>query len=160
MAAEPDCIGVAAVDGEVVGYIIAISDVLRVRRAALLHGLLLVWLWRWVTGQYRLTVKAVRHIIADKVSFLRAAILPGAGCPRILSIAVDPDWQGRGIGRGLLSAAIARLRAKGSECVRLEVRPGNEARRLYERFGFAAAGRFEDSRGPWDVMMLELGERG
>jgi ribosomal protein S18 acetylase RimI-like enzyme len=160
MAAEPDCIGVAEVDGEVVGYIIAISDVLRVRRAALLHGLLLVWLWRWVTGQYRLTVKAVRHIIADKVSFLRAAKLPGAGCPRILSIAVDPDWQGRGIGRGLLSAAIERLRAKGSECVRLEVRPGNEARRLYERFGFAAAGRFEDSRGPWDVMMLELGERG
>ncbi|MGD0112153.1 MAG: GNAT family N-acetyltransferase [Armatimonadota bacterium] len=160
MAAEPDCIGVAEVSGEVVGYIIAILDVRRIRRTALLRGLPLIWLWRWVTGQYRLTVRAVRHIIADKLSFWRAAKLPGAGCPRVLSMAVDPEWQRRGIGRGLLPAAIERLRAKECTCVRLEVRPGNEAaRRLYEGFGFAPAGRFEDSRGPWDVMLLELDER-
>ncbi len=160
MAAEPDCIGVAEVSGEVVGYIIAILDVRRIRREALLRGLPAIWLWRWVTGQYRLTVRAVRHIIADKLSFWHAAKLPGAGCPRVLSMAVDPEWQRRGIGRGLLPAAIERLRAKECTCVRLEVRPGNEAaRRLYEGFGFAPAGRFEDSRGPWDVMLLELDER-
>lgn len=157
--AEPDCIGVAEADGEIVGYIIAVSDVRRIWRAGMLRGTLFVLFWRWMTGRYRLTLKAVRHIIADKLSFWRAARTPGARCPRILSLAVDPDWQGKGIAKGLLPGAIERLRARGCDCVRLEVRPENEAaRRLYEGSGFELVGRFEDSRGPWDVMMLELGQ--
>jgi GNAT superfamily N-acetyltransferase len=158
LEAEPGCIGVAEVDGEVIGYIIAVADVGSVRRVSLRRGLPLVWLWRWLRGRYGLSLRGVRHILADKMSSWRGARLPGANCPRVLSIAVDPDWQGRGIGKGLLPLAISRLRTQGCDCVRLEVRPENEAaRRLYEGFGFTQAGRFEDSRGPWEVMTLQLG---
>jgi ribosomal protein S18 acetylase RimI-like enzyme len=157
LLAEPDGIGVAEVEGRVVGYIIAVLEVNRVRSSALWRGLPLVWLWRWLRGRYGLPLGAVRHVISDKLSFWRAARLPGARCPRILSIAVDPDWQGRGVAKGLLPPALARLRARGCDCVRLEVRPENEAAlRLYRGFGFEVVGRYADSRGPWEVMTLQL----
>lgn len=47
-------------------------------------------------------------------------------------ISVDPDWQGRGIGRALMERGIAELRRVGaSGCVLV----GEPA--FYERFGFA-----------------------
>src|SRR5574340_348916 len=157
LLAEPEGIGVAEVDGRVVGYVVAVVEAGRVRVVALRRGLPLVWLGRWARGRYGLPLGAVRHLISDKLSFWRAARLPGARCPRILSVAVDPEWQGRGVAKGLLAGALARLREKGAECVRLEVRPGNEAAiRLYRGFGFESAGSYSDSRGPWQVLVLPL----
>ena len=59
----------------------------------------------------------------------------------LLSIAVDPRHQGRGIGRQLLSVHFARLAAHGAREVFLEVEQGNSvAIHLYEQFGFAKVG--------------------
>lgn len=55
----------------------------------------------------------------------------------VMSIAVDPDYRGRGIGSALLSEVIERLAARGAKWIGLEVRVSNEnAIKLYERFGF------------------------
>lgn len=59
----------------------------------------------------------------------------------LLSIAVDPRHQGRGIGRQLLSAHLGRLSAHGAREVFLEVEQGNSgAIHLYEQFRFAKVG--------------------
>jgi ribosomal-protein-alanine N-acetyltransferase len=62
----------------------------------------------------------------------------------ILTIVVARRAQGKGIGRALLAAHIARLAAAGISNVFLEVEEGNEAAiRLYRRYGFVDAGRRE-----------------
>lgn len=59
----------------------------------------------------------------------------------VLAIYVDPDHQGRGAGRALMDAAVARLRDTGVDQVRLWVLEDNApSRRFYERYGFAADG--------------------
>jgi ribosomal-protein-alanine N-acetyltransferase len=70
-----------------------------------------------------------------------AGLLVAAGEAHVMTIAVDPEHRGRGIGtRLMLAVARAGLEA-GAEHLTLEVRDGNEsARRLYERFGFRPAG--------------------
>jgi len=55
----------------------------------------------------------------------------------IMSIAVDPDYRGNGIGSALLTEVIERLINEGARYIGLEVRVSNEnAIRLYESFGF------------------------
>jgi ribosomal-protein-alanine N-acetyltransferase len=55
----------------------------------------------------------------------------------IMSIAVDPEYRGMGIGSALLTEAIERLIARGARYIGLEVRVSNErAIRLYEKLGF------------------------
>lgn len=55
----------------------------------------------------------------------------------IISIAVSPDFRGMGIGRELLEGIIVKLRNKGAESIRLEVRPSNkQAIALYRSVGF------------------------
>jgi putative acetyltransferase len=62
-----------------------------------------------------------------------------------LTIATHPDFQGRGVGRGLFEALFAAARALDPpvERVELVVRHGLvHAIRLYEQMGFAQEGRF------------------
>jgi len=55
----------------------------------------------------------------------------------IVSIAVDPDYQGKGIGNKLLQQALAWLVNSGFKHVFLEVRVDNEvAINLYDKHGF------------------------
>ncbi len=57
------------------------------------------------------------------------------------NIAVDPAWQGRGIGAALLTDLVRTGLARGSRHLTLEVRVGNEAAlALYRRFGLAPVG--------------------
>lgn len=59
----------------------------------------------------------------------------------ILTLAVDPAWRRRGIGRRLLAAALDQLGQGGVTAVWLEVRESNLAARLmYLSAGFIAAG--------------------
>jgi ribosomal protein S18 acetylase RimI-like enzyme len=53
-----------------------------------------------------------------------------------LAIAVDPTRRGTGLGAAMLDRLLADARAAGFPGVSLSVRPGNPARRLYERVGF------------------------
>lgn len=60
----------------------------------------------------------------------------------VMTIAVEPRRQGRGIGARLLAALIETAAARGLSRVTLEVRTGNApAIALYHRFGLAEAGR-------------------
>jgi [ribosomal protein S18]-alanine N-acetyltransferase len=62
----------------------------------------------------------------------------------ILSIAVAANQRGRGLSRGLLVTHLGHLAGRGVRKVFLEVEENNQpARRLYERAGFAVAGRRE-----------------
>ncbi len=163
LAADPECIAVAEAGEEgIVGYIIAPRDAGRIASAALRTGLPLRSLWHWLTGRYHLSLWGVGHMILDKLHTGRAWRMPGGDVPaRVVSVAVHPEWQGRGVGRGLMEAALRRLREAGVAQVRLEVRPENTpARRLYESLGFEAIGEFRDSRGPWVVMVGPTAPRG
>ena len=55
---------------------------------------------------------------------------------RLHEIFLLPDWQGRGIGSGLVKQELATARRLGKP-LRLSVLRGNRARALYERLGFA-----------------------
>ena len=57
----------------------------------------------------------------------------------IYGLAVDPAWQGRGIGRAVLEQVCDQLRREGARRVGLEVAVDNErALRLYTSVGFRA----------------------
>jgi [ribosomal protein S18]-alanine N-acetyltransferase len=57
------------------------------------------------------------------------------------NIAVRPELRGRGFGSALLAHVLEEGRRAGAHRATLEVRRSNdEARRLYERFGFRVAG--------------------
>ena len=59
----------------------------------------------------------------------------------LLLLAVKADGQGRGVGKVLLDAFVARAAARGAERLHLEVRDGNHAVNLYRRAGFIQVGR-------------------
>ena len=63
-----------------------------------------------------------------------------------LTVAVHPDWQGRGVGTLLFGALIEAARTLAPPVSRIELfaREGNAgAIRLYQRMGFRIEGRFE-----------------
>ena len=69
----------------------------------------------------------------------------GTSLARLYSLAVDPDWQGKGIGRALIQATEDNAIAHGSVTMRLEVRAdGQHARTLYESQGYRQIGSVED----------------
>lgn len=61
---------------------------------------------------------------------------------QLMNIAVAPRWRGRGVGRGLLTELVARMKARGAVRMTLEVRPSNApALALYGALGFEDYGR-------------------
>jgi ribosomal protein S18 acetylase RimI-like enzyme len=158
IVAEPDCLIVAEDADRIVGYCLSPAYVGRIARAAVLHGILFTWAWHFLTGRYGMGFRSLWAVLGDKLSFRGADRAPDADCPsRILSIAVDPAYQGRGLGKMLLRIALNRFRGLGLTCARLEVRPANVgAKGLYLRHGFRDVGQFQDTRGAWDIMMADL----
>jgi ribosomal-protein-alanine N-acetyltransferase len=57
------------------------------------------------------------------------------------NIAVDPSWQGRGLGAAILADLVRTALARSARHLTLEVRVGNNAAiALYQRFGMAPVG--------------------
>ncbi|MEA3400186.1 MAG: GNAT family N-acetyltransferase [Armatimonadota bacterium] len=160
LAAEPEGFLVADVEGQPAGYVVCPSAVRRIRAAGVrrLPGIL----WRWLTGRYGVGLGAALRLAREKLMFWRHADLPEADVPaRVLSLAVHPRGQGRGLGKALFSAALEYLRGQDARRVRLEVRPDNEvARHIYEKAGFRSVGQAHDTRAPWEVMVLDLEDTG
>jgi len=69
-----------------------------------------------------------------------------------LAIAVVPSKRGHGIGDELLQELIAKAKAAGYDRLSLSVEPGNPARKLYERHGFAVVNEGDEA---W-TMVAEL----
>jgi [ribosomal protein S18]-alanine N-acetyltransferase len=85
---------------------------------------------------------AIRGYVAVELSAL-------GGEADVVNLAVHPAARRRGVGRGLLEAALAYCRARRVPLVWLRVRAGNRtARAFYRRCGFVVTGRF---RGYYDV---------
>ena len=60
----------------------------------------------------------------------------------MMNVAVHPDYRRRGIGEALVLALCHGLKDRGNVSLALEVRASNEpAKALYEKLGFALAGR-------------------
>jgi ribosomal protein S18 acetylase RimI-like enzyme len=79
----------------------------------------------------------------------------------IEKVAVDPDFQGRGVGRRLMAELIAAARAARIEVLTLDLRGDNErAAALYESVGFRQYGRLPDfvavGERRWDKLFYAL----
>jgi ribosomal protein S18 acetylase RimI-like enzyme len=112
---------------------------------------------KWVAGRYGVGLKPVGIAAKNWVQLLvEAREKENASDARILSIAVDPEYQGRHIGAGLLLTGLNYLKSLKVEQVRLEVRPDNApAVHLYEKFGFKTRGRTHDTQGDWLIMLKD-----
>ncbi len=62
----------------------------------------------------------------------------------LLLIAVSPQTQGLGIGALLIDYTVREAKARGAMRLHLEVRDGNPALSLYQRFNFTPVGRRRD----------------
>jgi [ribosomal protein S18]-alanine N-acetyltransferase len=156
--AEPGAFQVAVVGGEVAGYIFAPVYLPGLFSAALRRGHLWRMAGRYLSGAYGVGLRPVLVAARNFWHLWREALQPSLRCDaRVFSVAVDPGFQGRGLGTGLLREALAYLRGRAARCVRLEVRPENVAAvRVYERAGFSVRGRTRDTQGEWLVMLMEL----
>ena len=78
----------------------------------------------------------------------------------ITTIAVRPNWQGRGLGDLLLVVALEKMLARGAEVATLEMRPSNDvAYALYKKHGFEVErrrhGYYQDGEDAW-VMAADI----
>ena len=161
LGAEPGAFLVAEVGGRIAGYSFTPSKFSNLVRTALLGGRLLRMSWRWITGRYKIGLKPVKIAVRNWLNIWREARKEEHQAEaRILSIAVHPDFQGMGIGTGLMRRGIAYLKEKGERTIRLEVRPENAAAvHVYEKLGFEAKGRTRDTQGEWLIMLCDLAEK-
>ncbi len=84
-----------------------------------------------------------------------------SGEAHITTIAVHPDWRGRGLGKTFMNALINHARSRGATTMILEVRPSNSAARiLYKNMGFRQIGcrrnYYLETHEDALVMMLNL----
>ena len=86
---------------------------------------------------------------ARLIGLIKASRMPSVQFQHVLwdlTVAVDPDAQGRGVGHGLFEELLAAADRSPRRLERIElvVREGlTHAIRLYERLGFRQEGRFE-----------------
>lgn len=64
------------------------------------------------------------------------------GEAEVMSVAVDPNFRGQGVGKKLFAELVKICIERGATAMTLEVRPSNSAAiRLYESFGLKSVGR-------------------
>lgn len=83
----------------------------------------------------------------------------------IATIAVEPEYRGRGISRELVARALMEAIQKGARLATLEVRAHNSiAQTLYQRFGFMVVGRrsqyYRDNNEDALIMTVSFQQRG
>jgi ribosomal-protein-alanine N-acetyltransferase len=105
------------------------NSVMLVVRQAPAGGGLRRWLWRY-------------HLVDRKPVLGYAGMWLLVDDGHIATIAVHPDWRGRGLGEMLIHSLLDRARERGARRATLEVRVTNEvAQGLYRNIGFEVASR-------------------
>lgn len=109
--------------------------------AALEHRLFPIDYWPRDMFVAELSQPETRHYVIAEVD---GAVVGYAGLmciepiADIQTIAVLPEYEGRGIGTSMLKALLTEARRRGGQDVLLEVRADNpRAQNLYQRFGFS-----------------------
>jgi ribosomal-protein-alanine N-acetyltransferase len=88
-------------------------------------------------------------------------LMIGVNEAHLLNLSVAADWQGQGLGRGLLHHFIAVARGCAAQRMFLEVRPSNQtARSLYADAGFheltVRRGYYPDGQGREDGILMGM----
>lgn len=161
-----DSIGIAAtIDGELAGFLVggqfqgAVSGYMRAHRAFLIRRMVLR---PWLIARPDFFRKVSWRTL--KRAFRRSPPAPPKPKPSskskpsrsfgVLSIAVDPQRQGQGIGAMLMTEAERSAREQGYDAMDLTVLPTNAAAvRLYEKLGWTRA-RGDD--GAWTGSMRKI----
>ena len=87
----------------------------------------------------KLAVDRALFLVADDPGHVIGTVMAGYEGHRgwINYLGVAPEWQRGGVGRRLMAAAEALLRARGCAKINLQVRSGNQVVvAFYERLGF------------------------
>jgi ribosomal protein S18 acetylase RimI-like enzyme len=139
---------VAGDEGAVVGFVAGSTNVAGLYRSFLLHDGIPAALGAAgaLLAGWRRALDTLGHARSD-----------GAGAgrgPELLAIAVDPAWQGRGIGRQLVASFLDEVDARGGDAAHVVVGADNRsAVSLYEGAGFVAVERFELHAGTESLLM-------
>ena len=90
------------------------------------------FVWLAHTGQGETLVTVGACVACYAISTSRGSLVV-----KLDDVTIHADWQGRGVGNGMLSALIAHLRAQGVTRIDCGCHRHNEgAWRFYERMGF------------------------
>lgn len=90
------------------------------------------------SAYYLLAVDAERQDLI--VAYAGCWVLANEG--HITNVAVEPDYQGAGLGRRLMNELMGRVKQLGVDAMTLEVRPSNQkAVSLYASLGFKSVGQ-------------------
>ena len=81
--------------------------------------------WHAVTVRYSGRVVGMGRVIGD-----------GGTAFQIVDIAVEPDHQGKGLGKKIMAALVDHLRANAPASAYVSLIADGDAKRLYARFGF------------------------
>ncbi|MFB3828911.1 MAG: ribosomal protein S18-alanine N-acetyltransferase [Bryobacteraceae bacterium] len=127
------------------------AAVMRIERASFGRGAYPERLFRDLhrdCGDLFFTARVGRRVAAYAVSSVRE------DTGEIISLAVDPQARGMGLGRALLAHTLGKLAQYGAARAELAVRPGNEAAlALYKSVGFRRVGLvrryYEDGGDAW-----------
>lgn len=142
---------VAEHQGDPVGFIAGSTDVPGLYRSFLLHDGVVAALRaiRPLVLGWRRVLETLRH---------GSPTATGAGEAELLSVAVDPRWQGQGAARSLVAAFLDEVVARGCPAAHVVVGAANTpAVALYQGAGFATAERFELHPGTESLLMRWAG---
>jgi ribosomal protein S18 acetylase RimI-like enzyme len=143
---------VAERQGQVVGFVAGAVDTGALYREFVLRDGIRAGLGAAgpIFRNWRQVVETLRHGTSQGVSHGRGV--------ELLSIAVDPDRQGQGIGRLLVDSFVDACTTTGNDSASVVVSSDNStAIRLYEQAGFVAATRFEMHADVESVLMERSG---
>ncbi len=139
---------VADAGGRVAGFIAGSADLRALYAGFLLHdapGAALGAARRLLVG-WRRALETLRHGVGGAAGTGRGT--------ELLAVAVDPQWQGRGLGARLVEAFLDRVRAEGGRAAYVVVAAANtRAIGLYRRAGFTDVGDFELHAGTTSLLL-------
>ncbi len=139
---------VAEAEGRVAGFIAGSSDLRALYRGFVLRdgpAASLGAARRLVVG-WRRAAETLRHGGGRATGTGRGT--------ELLAVAVDPAWQGHGLGAGLVDAFLARVCAEGGRSAYVVVAASNtRAVALYRSAGFTEVGDFELHAGTTSLLM-------
>lgn len=105
----------------------------------------------WSERSYQYELAENKHSVAWVAEITRPEMAPEVVAMTVLwvivdeahvaTLAVHPDFRGRGIGKRLLARALLEAYRRGAQSAFLEVRRSNDvAQTLYRQFGFEVSG--------------------